>query len=676
MRQTSVHGSEAGCGGPAPLPSRGASTDGSITCRQTGAVQTRFNEFRGEIGELRERMAHLGRLLEGLRPGSPTHLPGRESPHARPGTPTAPTRRPPRFPALATPRPNALPPTHRKPLRLAAPALLALLAALAAAPAAAQTTITLVSNTGQGDGGTGALSTFDQAQAFTTGANAAGYKLTGVDIDFAAVESGSSYAVSIWTSTSTERPNTSLGTLTGPSTLTADALNAYTTSGIDLAANTIYLVVVDSNSDDASTLQNTASNSEDSGGQSGWSIVNNSLFRNRAQTTSNWASFDDSKKIAVKGYAKTNNAPVFDSATVSRSVAENTAAGQNIGSPVTATDADTGDTLTYTLGGPDVASFGIIAASGQIRTKTGVTYDHEAKDSYSVTVTASDGIETATATVTISVTDVTEPPTAPAAPTVTATTGSTTSLDVTWTAPTNTGKPAIGNYDLQYRQGTSGDFTDGPQDVNGTSATISGLTRNTLYQVQVRATNADGDSPWSASGNGTTNDNTAPTGKPTIDGTPHAGEILTASVSGIADADGLTNPGYTYQWIRVVPFGGGTSNIAGATASTYTLTGDDVTHRVRVRVMFTDDGGTAETVTSDELPVERFRCFPCRARRDWFTATAGDGRVRLRWTNPSNTGGVDGTTLRYQYRYAPGTTVPDGTAWSNAIQFVQQSGTV
>ena len=96
--------------------------------------------------------------------------------------------------------------------------------------------------------------------------------------------------------------------------------------------------------------------------------------------------------------------------------------------------------------------------------------------------------------------------------------------------------------------------------------------------------------------------NTAPTGKPTIDGTPHVGEILTASVSGIADADGLTTPGYTYQWIRVITLGGGTSNIAEATASTYTLTGDDVENRVRVRVMFTDDGGTAETVTSDDYP--------------------------------------------------------------------------
>ena len=164
--------------------------------------------------------------------------------------------------------------------------------------------------------------------------------------------------------------------------------------------------------------------------------------------------------------------------------------------------------------------------------------------------------------------------------------------------------------------------------------------------------------------------NTAPTGKPTIDGTPHVGEILTASVSGIADADGLTTPGFTYQWIRVVISGGGTSNIAGATASTYTLTADDVTHRVRVRVMFTDDGGTAETATSDDYPSSgTVLSLPGVPRQ--FTATAGDGRVRLRWTNPSNGGGVILTTLRYQYRYAPGATVPDGTAWSNPTRFVQ-----
>ncbi len=194
---------------------------------------------------------------------------------------------------------------------------------------------------------------------------------------------------------------------------------------------------------------------------------------------------------------------MFDPATVSRSVAENTAAGQNVGAAVTATD--TGDTLAYTLGGTDAASFDFVETSGQIRTKSGVSYDHEAKASYSVTVRASDGTATADATVTINVSDVAEPPAAPAAPTVAAVSGSTTSLTVSWSAPANIGKPAIANYDVQYRQGTSGDFTDGPQNVNGTSATITGLAADTLYQVQVHATNDEGDSDWSGSGSGTTN---------------------------------------------------------------------------------------------------------------------------------------------------------------------------
>ena len=55
-----------------------------------------------------------------------------------------------------------------------------------------------------------------------------------------------------------------------------------------------------------------------------------------------------------------NNAPEFPATeTGMRSVPENTAAGENIGAPVMATDADAGDTLMYTLGGTDMASFAI-----------------------------------------------------------------------------------------------------------------------------------------------------------------------------------------------------------------------------------------------------------------------------------------------------------------------------
>ena len=63
---------------------------------------------------------------------------------------------------------------------------------------------------------------------------------------------------------------------------------------------------------------------------------------------------------------------------------------------------------------------------------------------------------------------------------------------------------AIMGYDLRYRQGDILVFTDGPQDVTGTSATITGLRPNTAYVVQVRGSNATGDGDWSPVGVGKT----------------------------------------------------------------------------------------------------------------------------------------------------------------------------
>ena len=106
-----------------------------------------------------------------------------------------------------------------------------------------------------------------------------------------------------------------------------------------------------------------------------------------------------------------NNAPVFAAPTDTREVAENTAAGENIGDPVTATDADAGDTLTYTLGGADMDSFDIDDATGQLMTKAALDYeapaDADTDNAYEVTVTASDGntADDATIAVTITVTD-------------------------------------------------------------------------------------------------------------------------------------------------------------------------------------------------------------------------------------------------------------------------------
>ena len=63
------------------------------------------------------------------------------------------------------------------------------------------------------------------------------------------------------------------------------------------------------------------------------------------------------------------------------------------------------------------------------------------------------------------------------------------------------------------------------------------------------------------------------------------------------DADGLTNVSYTYQWIRVATDNTET-NIASATASTYTLVAADLGTTIKVKVSFTDDASNAETLTS------------------------------------------------------------------------------
>ena len=110
-----------------------------------------------------------------------------------------------------------------------------------------------------------------------------------------------------------------------------------------------------------------------------------------------------------------NNAPEFPSTETAQGAWPRTRPPvMNIGDPVAATDADDGDTLTYTLGGADAASFDIEDTTGQLMTKAALDYeapaDADTDNAYEVTVTASDGntADDATIDVTITVTDVPE----------------------------------------------------------------------------------------------------------------------------------------------------------------------------------------------------------------------------------------------------------------------------
>ena len=85
------------------------------------------------------------------------------------------------------------------------------------------------------------------------------------------------------------------------------------------------------------------------------------------------------------------------------------------------------------------------------------------------------------------------------------------------------------------------------------------------------------------------------------------GQTLTADTSAIDDPDGLENVSYRYQWISsktVIDDVTGTSNILtsdvpGATNSTYTLAPADEGFTFQVKVSFTDDADYVESLTSE-----------------------------------------------------------------------------
>ena len=70
-------------------------------------------------------------------------------------------------------------------------------------------------------------------------------------------------------------------------------------------------------------------------------------------------------------------------------------------------------------------------------------------------------------------------------------------------------------------------------------------------------------------------------GAPTISGTAQVGNTLTADISTITDPDGLTGPGYTYQWIRVDADGVSNPTNVGSNSSTYTLVAGDAGKKSR-----------------------------------------------------------------------------------------------
>ena len=290
-----------------------------------------------------------------------------------------------------------------------------------------------------------------------------------------------------------------------------------------------------------------------------------------------------------------NNAPVFpdqdpdtsgdQSDTATRTVEENTDAGEDVGLPIEADDNDN-DILTYTLGGADADDFDIEPATGQILTESDLDADTDA--SYTVEVTATDPAgATDTITVTITVTGVNETPEITGEVEDYEENGTGNVASFTATDPESAGAVTM---DLSGADASLFTLTGGTLTFNDPPnfEAPGDADEDNTYELTVGARDADG--------NRGTRDIEVKVTNVNEDGTvtlsavqPRVGVAVTASLT---DIDGAVS-GVTWQWSD------GSTDIEDATSDTYTPTADDVGDTLRATAMYTDPQGPEKSAFGD-----------------------------------------------------------------------------
>jgi hypothetical protein len=187
----------------------------------------------------------------------------------------------------------------------------------------------------------------------------------------------------------------------------------------------------------------------------------------------------------------------------------------------------------------------------------------------------------------------TGPPVSTTAPTISGTARRGQTLAVT----SGTWAPAATGYAYQWQRDTGSGY--GAIGGETSAAYVLGAADvGASIRVQLTATNALGDGVVSANPVGPVADAIpANTVAPAISGATRGGSTLTATVGTWSPA-GTT---YAFQWQR--DGGSGYSNIAGATAASYTTVAPDVAARVRVRVTATNTFGGAIAASTDFGPI-------------------------------------------------------------------------
>ena len=238
------------------------------------------------------------------------------------------------------------------------------------------------------------------------------------------------------------------------------------------------------------------------------------------------------------------------------------------------------------------------------------------------------------------------------------------SLTVEWTEPENSGSD-ITDYDVQYREGGSGGFADAPHVRTGRTMRLTGLSADTAYQVQVRATNDAGAGDWSEPGEGRTS---APlTVRMTTDLAPPVEGPFTLrfrfseAVTGFTSNDIATQqePPCTDTENNAVPCDPSLAALQTTDNPVFTTSMTPRTERVAHNYTLTisvQAGGVTSLVGNkpNEAATLEVRIAPPGVTVPipsiGLTANPGNGQVTLRWDAPTASRGS--AIIRYEYRWA------------------------
>ncbi len=267
----------------------------------------------------------------------------------------------------------------------------------------------------------------------------------------------------------------------------------------------------------------------------------------------------------------------------------------------------------------------------------------------------------------------TDPATAPGPPTsLTAKASGQTTINLSWTAPSNTGGAAITGYRIEESTNGGASFTNLIEDTKSTSTTYShtGLSAGTTRHYQVRAINSVGPSVPSNTANASTDPATAP-GPPTSLTAKASGQTtINLSWTAPSNTGGAAITGYKIE----VSTNGGTSftNLVEdtkSTTTTYSHTGlsAGTTRHYRVSAINSAGTGSASNIASatTDVPIATVAAAPTSLR----AKASGQTMINLSWTAPTNTGGAAITG----YRIAVSTN--GGTSFTNLVEDTKSTST-